>query len=276
MSERGKMMAGAVGKCEIGKVSVIMPAYNCAPYIKEAVESVVAQTYENWELIIVDDCSGDGTGELIKELAGTDSRIRSFVNPKNRGAAVSRSRAIAAASGQYVAFLDSDDRWEPLKLEKQLAFMRKVGADFSCTAYSKMDTAGNDLGVRRVPPGRTDYRKCVRLSNPIGNSTVIYDQSRLGKFRVPDIRKRNDFALWLQILKKTDCCYGMEEVLCHYRIGLSDSVSGDKSDLVKYHWQLYRRIEGHGVLRSLYEVGCWAFVKGTGIGLSRAKGKKQR
>lgn len=111
----------------------------------------------------------------------------------------------------------------------------------------------------------------IRLSNPIGNSFVMYDQDALGKFEVPPIRKRNDFALWLRILKKTDYCYGMEEVLGTYRMGRPGSVSSNKLKQGKFHWELYHEIEGHSVIRSLYELGCWAWVKGTGIGIDKRK-----
>lgn len=113
------------------------------------------------------------------------------------------------------------------------------GAKFSATGYGWMDEEGNDLHTVFIPPKKTDYKKMIRLSNPIGNLSVMYDQEVLGKFEVPQIKKRNDFALWLNILKKTDCCYGMEEVLGTYRVGRTDSVSSNKLKQAKYHWQLY-------------------------------------
>ena len=157
------------------------------------------------------------------------------------------------------------------KLEKQIAFMERTGAKFSATGYQWMDENGNDLHTVLIPPKKTDYKKMIRLSNPIGNLSVMYDQDALGKFEVPPIKKRNDFALWLQILKKTDYCYGMEDVLGVYRIGRTRSVSSNKLKQAKYHWQLYHEIEGHSVFRSLHELGCWAFVKGTGIGIDKRK-----
>ena len=170
-----------------------------------------------------------------------------------------------------MAFLDSDDLWMPDKLEKQIAFMERTGAKFSATGYGWMDEEGNDLHTVFIPPKKTDYKKMIRLSNPIGNLSVMYDQEALGKFEVPPIKKRNDFALWLKILKKTDYCYGMEEVLCTYRMGRAGSVSSNKLKQAKYHWQLYHEIEGHNVVSSLYELGCWAWVKGTGMGIDKRK-----
>lgn len=254
-------------------VSVIMPTYNCGKYIAESVQSVLAQSMEDWELEIVDDCSTDETEEILESFLAKDSRIHYFRLPKNGGPAAARTEAIRRSSGKYAAFLDSDDLWAKDKLEKQLAFMEKTGVLFSCTAYGLMDADGKDQHTVIIPPKKTNYQKCIRLSNPIGNLTAMINQEKLGKFEVPPIRKRNDFALWLQVLKKTKYCYGMEEVLATYREGREGSVSSNKLKQAEYHWQLYHEIEGHGVLRSVREMGCWAFVKGTGIGLNRQKVK---
>lgn len=251
-------------------VSVIMPTYNCGAYIADSVRSVIAQTVTDWELQIVDDCSTDDTRAIVEQLAAQEPRIHYRCLAQNGGPAAARTEALRRASGQYIAFLDSDDLWTPDKLEKQIAFMEKTGAKFSATAYDQMDEGGRALPTVCLPPHRTDYRKMLRLSNPIGNSTVMYDQSALGKFEVPPIRKRNDFALWLKILKKTPVCAGMDDMLTHYRVR-TDSISSNKLAQAKYHWQLYRDIEGLGLLKSLFYVGCWAFVKGTGLGLRRKK-----
>ena len=250
-------------------VSVIMPTYNCGKYISESVDSVINQTMKDWEIQIVDDCSTDNTYEVLKPYLEKYSNIHYYRLPRNGGPAVARTEAIKRAQGKYCAFLDSDDLWGPEKLEKQIAFMERTGAKFSCTAYAQMDTDGNNLHTVMVPPKKTSYQKCIRLSNPIGNLTVMYNQEALGKFEVPLIKKRNDFALWLQILKKTPYCYGMEDVLGTYRIGRAGSVSHNKLSQARYHWQLYHKIEGHNVVRAAIELGCWAFVKGTGIGLDK-------
>ena len=250
------------------KVSIVMPTYNCAEYIAESISSVLTQTWSDWELLISDDCSGDNTAEVVAQFR--DARIRYLQNEQNRGTAAARNRALQCADGRWVAFLDSDDVWMPQKLEKQIAFMEVQGAKFSCTAYTQMDADGDPLHIGIIPPARTDYKKCIRLSNPIGNSTVMYDQAALGKFRVPEIKKRNDFALWLQILKQADC-FGLDEFLCRYRRGRPGSISGNKLGLLKYHWQLYHDIEGHGTLRSLYELGCFAVVKGLGLGINKVE-----
>lgn len=251
------------------QVSVIMPTYNCGRFIASSIESVLAQTVHDWEIQIVDDCSTDNTEEIIQPYLETYRTIHYYKLPGNRGPAVARTEAIKRASGKYIAFLDSDDLWMPEKLEKQIRFMEEKQAAFSCTAYACIDGYGRDIHMIRVPPEKTDYKKMIRLSNPVGNLTVMYNQEKLGKYEVPMIEKRNDFALWLKILHDETYCYGMPDILALYRMGRPGSVSYNKLKQAKYHWELYRKIEKHGVLRSMYEVGCWAFVKGIGFGLNR-------
>ena len=255
-------------------VSVVMPTYNCGKYISKSIDSVIAQTMTDWELQIVDDCSTDNTAEIVGEYLERYPNIHYYKLPNNGGPAVARTEAIKRTTGKYVAFLDSDDLWMPEKLEKQVCFMQKTGAKFSATAYEQMDEEENNLHVVITPPKKTNYNKCIRLSNPIGNLTAMYDQEALGKIEVPTIRKRNDFAFWLQVLKKTEYCYGMNEVLAVYRKGRKDSVSSNKMKLAKYHWQLYHEIEGHNMIRSLCEILFWAWTKGTGLGLNRKKEKE--
>lgn len=250
-------------------VSVIMPTYNCAKFIPESINSVIAQTEKNWEIQIVDDCSSDNTKEVLEPYLKKYSNIHYYCLSRNSGPAVARTEAIRRATGKYVAFLDSDDLWTPDKLEKQIKFMQSTGATFSCGGYACMNESGKPLHYAFIPPDKTDYKMCIRLSNPIGNLTVMYDEEALGKFEIPPIRKRNDFALWLQILKKTRYCYGMTDIIGTYRMGRKNSVSNNKFRQIKYHWQLYHVIEKHGVVRSLYEIICWAFVKGTGIGIKK-------
>ena len=251
-------------------VSIIMPTYNCGAYIEDSIRSVIAQTVTDWELQIVDDCSTDNTREVVERLAAQEKCIHYTCFSRNQGPAAARTEALRRADGKYIAFLDSDDLWEPDKLERQLAFMEKTGAKFSATAYDQFDESGTPLPTVCLPPHKTTYRKMLLLSNPIGNSTVMYDQSALGKFEVPPIRKRNDFALWLKILRTTPYCMGMDDILTHYRVR-TNSVSSNKLAQAKYHWKLYWEIEGLGILKSLFYVGCWALIKGTGLGLRRQK-----
>lgn len=252
-------------------VSVIMPTYNCGKFIEQSIKSVIDQTVTDWELQIVDDCSTDETACIVKKYTEQFENIYYFRFSENKGPAAARSEAIKRSSGRYVAFLDSDDLWTNDKLEKQIEFMEKTGTVFSATAYSQISETGASLQTIHTPPARTDYAKMLRLSNPIGNSTVMYDQSKLGKYQVPLIKKRNDFALWLRILKSADACYGMDEVLAHYRLR-EDSVSSNKLGQARYHWQLYFHIEKLGLFKSAFYILCWAVVKGTGLGLNRRKG----
>lgn len=252
-------------------VSVIMPAYNCGEFIAQSVESVLAQSLKDWELLIVDDCSTDNTYEVLSPYLEQDVRIRYTRLEEKGGAQMARTRALSQARGKYVAFLDSDDLWDPSKLEKQAAYMEADGKAFSATAYGRIDREGKSKGVAFYPPERTDYKKMLRCSNPIGNSTVMYDREQLGEYTVPNIQKRNDFAMWLQILKNCDCCYGMPEVLSFYRVRDGSISTTNKLSLVKYHWRLYREIEGFGFLKSAWYVLCWAWVKGTGFGIDKRR-----
>jgi len=229
-------------------VSIIMPAYNCGDFIGIALDSVVAQTYQNWELIVVDDCSTDNTAEIVKEYMRRDSRIKYLRLDKNSGAAVARNTAIDIAKGKYIAFLDSDDVWFPNKLSKQIEFMKKNGYTFTCTSYTKIDEKGNYLRTVKARI-KNDYEDI--LKNCPGNSTVIYDSEKLGKFKVPNIRKRNDYVMWLQVIKKAKYLYGLQEPLSSYRIRRG-SLSKNKLTLVKYHWKVYREIEKLPLLKSVY------------------------
>ena len=238
-------------------VSIIMPTYNCAKFIKETIESVLNQTYENWELVIVDDCSNDNTEEVVERF--NDKRIKYHKLEKNSGAAVARTTAMKMATGNYMEFLDSDDLWKKDKLEKQLDFMKKNNYNFTCTAYEQIDEEGNKLNKVIKTKKKANYNR-ILLDCPVGNSTVVYNVDNLGKFEVPNIRKRNDDALWLQILKKEKFIYGMPDVLMEYRIR-NNSISSNKLSLIKYHWQLYREIEHLSVIRSAFHICWWGMIK---------------
>lgn len=238
-------------------VSIIMPTYNCAKFIGKTIESVIAQTYENWELIIVDDCSKDNTEEVVSKYK--DNRIKYHRLENNSGAAVARTEAMKKARGSYMSFLDSDDLWKKDKLEKQLEFMNKNNYNFTCTEYEQIDEEGNKLNKVIKVKKRADYNR-ILLDCPVGNSTVMYNVEKLGKFEVPNIRKRNDDALWLQILKEEKYIYGMPDILMEYRIR-SNSISSNKLSLVKYHWQLYRKIEHLSVFRSVFHICWWGMIK---------------
>lgn len=242
-----------------GKVSIIMPLYNSERYLEETLESVLNQTYKNWELIIVNDCSTDSSVEIVEKYIETEKKIKLFNLEKNSGPAVARNKAIEKASGKYIAFLDSDDLWYSDKLEKQLKFMVDNDYNFTATNYEQIDEFSNKTGKVLKTKDKADYKK-VLTSCPIGNLTVIYNVDKLGKFVIPNIRKRNDYVLWLQILKKEKYVYGLNEVLAQYRVH-DKSISSNKFDLVKYHWHIYRKIENLSIFRSIYHIVVWGLIK---------------
>ncbi|MBR6743028.1 MAG: glycosyltransferase family 2 protein [Clostridia bacterium] len=240
-------------------VSIIMPTYNCANFIARTLDSVQAQTYKNWELIIVDDRSEDNTKEIVDEYIKNDSRISYHLLDANSGAAVARTTAMNLAKGSYMAFLDSDDIWMPEKLERQIKWMTDNGYAFSCTAYEQIDEKDNSLNRVIKTVKKTDYNRLL-LDCPVGNSTVVYDVEKMGKFEVPNIRKRNDDALWLQMLKKEPYIWGMPDVLMRYRVR-KNSISSNKFKVIKYHWILYRDIEHLSVIRSAFHIFFWCVIK---------------
>ena len=238
-----------VNNLETIKVSIIMPAYNVARHIMSTIDSVIKQTHENWELLIVDDCSTDNTVDIITNYGKKDSRIKLFQLEKNSGAAVARNRAIEEATGEYLAFLDSDDKWDSEKLEKQLTFMIQNDYLFTSTNYiEQSDATGEVLGVVKSYD-ELDYWGL--LKHCPGNSTVMYNARELGKFFIPDIKKRNDFVMWLQVIKKAGILYGLDENLTTYTIR-EGSLSKNKTDLVKYQWKVFREIEKLSLPKAFY------------------------
>ena len=238
-------------------VSIIMPAYNCADFIGITLNSVIAQTYQNWEVIVVDDCSTDNTAEVLNEYISKDPRVKYFKMNSNSGAALARNKAVELAQGKYLAFLDSDDIWFPDKLTKQINFMKTNDYLFSCTEYTKIDENGNDLGRTIGVRKHSDYSDILK-KNP-GNSTVIYNAEAVGKITIPNIRKRNDYVMWLSVVKKAVKLYGLAEPLASHRIR-EGSLSKRKTDLVGYHWKVYRDIERLSLLRSCYLICYWVTV----------------
>lgn len=228
-------------------VSIIMPSYNTAKFISETIESVLAQTYPNWELIIVDDCSTDDTDAVVCPYLA-DDRIRYIKNEKNSGAAVSRNRALREAKGKWVAFLDSDDLWFPEKLEKQISFMKKNDYHFSYTNYIEIDETANPNGRSVTGPKKVTrhgmYNYCW-----MGCLTVMYDAETVGVIQIADIKKNNDYAMWLKVCKKADC-YLLDEVLAKYRKRSGSISNHGYTKLIKWHYKLYREAEQRSPLVS--------------------------
>jgi teichuronic acid biosynthesis glycosyltransferase TuaG len=204
------------------------------------INSVLAQTFNDWEMILVDDCSTDNSVAVASDFIARDSRVRLIRLDKNSGAAVARNTAIAGAVGRYIAFLDGDDLWQPDKLEKQLAFMRKHDAAFSYTAYRIVDEQGAEVSLFNVP-GQISYRDLLR-TNVVGCSTAVYDAGKLGKVYMPLIRRRQDFGLWLQLTRTSGVAHGLAEPLASYRLR-STSLSSNKLYAALYVWKLYREVE---------------------------------
>lgn len=235
-------------------VSIIMPTYKCGRFIAESIRSVQAQTYKNWELIVVDDCSEDGTVEAIIEFKNQDDRISLFHNVRNRGAAVTRNAALRHARGRWVAFLDSDDLWEPEKLEKQIRFMEGNGYLFSYTNYQEIDEESKGMGVFVSGPEHITKSGMFAFCWP-GCLTVMYDREKIGLVQIADIKKNNDYAMWLKVCQKADC-YLLPEVLAKYRRGRIGSVSSQSiSTMIKWHYKLFRDAESMGVFSSLWYTG---------------------
>ncbi len=230
-------------------VSVVMPAFNSEQYIGEAIESVIRQSYTNWELIVVDDFSADRTPEIVDYYLAQDRRIKFVRLEKNYGASKARNTAMDLASGKYIAFLDSDDIWLPEKLAAQISFMKREHVLFSCTSYRKVNRNGEDSGQVVRAREKLDYEGILKRCP--GNSTVVYNAESLGKFTVPDIRKRNDYALWLQVIKKAKFLYGLDEPLASYRVRYN-SLSSRKIPLVEYQWKVFRSIEKLPLAKSCY------------------------
>lgn len=231
-------------------VSVVMPVYNCEDFLDETIKSVLKQSYTNWELIIVDDGSTDNSEMIIKSYLS--EKIKYFKLDENSGAALARNKAIEEASGTYIAFLDSDDLWHRYKLEKQINFMIKNNYLFTSTLYKRINEYNNKLTWVVKHFRKRDYN--LLLQRCPGNSTVIYNCKVLGKTYIPNIRKRNDYVMWLSIIKKSVFIYELDEVLCYYRIR-NNSLSKNKIKLVKYQWFVYRDIEKLPLFKSIYILG---------------------
>lgn len=216
-------------------VSIIMPSYNTGKYIKDSIESVISQTYTNWELLIVDDCSTDNTDDVVAQFS--DDRIKYLKNEINSGAAISRNRALREAKGKWIAFLDSDDIWHAEKLECQLAFMKEHGYAFTFTDY-RIQLNGNWLPYINTGPDVVNKRKMYNYCY-FSTITVIYDVDVIGLIQIPNLRKNNDYAMWLQAIEKSNA-YRLPKCLSYY-IKHDDSISGgSKLKLIKWHYILFK------------------------------------
>jgi len=233
--------------------SIVMPMYNSKNYVLEAIQSVLNQTYRNWELIIVDDGSTDNSVALVKEFINKDNRIKLIVNQENLGAAISRNKAIKASRGHYIAFLDADDLWLPTKLEKQVKVLEAGKADVCFSSYEQINESGQSLNTTVQALPVLNYNKLLK-SNYIGNLTGIYNAHTLGKITSPNLRKRQDWLLWLKAIKTSNKpAIGLQEPLALYRVR-SNSMSSNKLNLLKYNYWVYKKGLGYSTFQSIIKM----------------------
>ena len=232
------------------EVSIITPVYNAEAFLTETIESVLDQTYENFEYLLIDDCSTDGSASLVKDFADTDSRIKYIKLSENSGAAVARNTGLKNSQGRYIAFIDSDDKWYPEKLDKQLAFMKENKKAFTYTKYERITEEDGEVIGAPAFPARLDYSGLLK-NTAIACSTVVIDRQVIGDFRMPLVRKGQDTATWLKILKKHDYAYLVDEVLNQYR-AREGSLSSDKFSALKRTWNTYRNIEKLPLPKAIY------------------------
>ncbi len=247
-----------------GLVSIVVPVYNAERFIEETIFRVQAQTYDSWELLLVDDCSTDRSRELISRRSAEDRRVRLIAQEHNGGAARARNRGIREAGGQYICFLDADDIWMPGKLERELAFIRHVqgerdpDAGFVFMGYEFADGSGAGLGKVVHVPARITYQQALK-NTTIFTSTVMIDRDKIpdADICMPCVASE-DTATWWRLLKKYGAAYGLDENLVRYRRS-ADTLSSNKLTAVRRIWNLYRRQERLSVTRSVYCMCFWAF-----------------
>lgn len=242
------------------KVSVITPLYNCEEYIEKTILSVQNQDYKNWEMILVDDCSTDNTYSIVNKIALNDPRIKLYKQEVNGGAAKARTRAMRAAKGRFIAYLDADDLWLPTKMSRQVEFMLKNKIGFSCTSYQVIDNSGKSLNKQVHMLQSVDYIGFL-TNNLLQTVGIMVDTDIINKqyLVMPDIRRRQDAATWLKILKAGYKCYGLDEILAEYR-RTTNSLSSNKFKAISGIWNLYRNIEHLSLPFSCYCFVRYAFL----------------
>ncbi len=230
-------------------VSVIMPAYNAEAFIADSIQSVLAQTYPNWELLVIDDTSSDKTKEIVKGFSEKDKRIKLLENDSNLGTHHSRNKGIKAAQGDLIAFLDADDQWKPGKLYTQVKILQKENVAACFSSYELISENGEPLNKMIEALPRLSYEKLLK-ANYVGNLTGIYDAQKIGKIYCPEISKRQDWALWLKVIEKGGPMKGIEESLAMYRVR-KNSISRNKLEMLKYNFKVYHEVLGYSYFSSL-------------------------
>lgn len=224
---------------DYGLVSIITPSYNCSRFIGETIDSILSQSYHKWELLITDDCSTDNSREIISEYCRRDSRIRLFKLDNNSGAGAARNNSIKEATGRYIAFCDSDDRWYPNKLEEQLTFMTQNNVTLSYTSYDVCNEDDHLIGYIKCLPKLSRFK--ILRDNGIGCLTAIYDVSKIGKKFMPTVRKRQDWCLWINIIKEIGEAHGLQKALALYRVR-SGSISSNKIEMLRHNFNVYYKV----------------------------------
>lgn len=238
-------------------VSIITPCYNSSMFISQTIESVLAQTYQAWEMIIVDDCSSDDTRDIIEEYIEKENRVKLIKLKKNSGPSAARNKAIEEAKGRYIAFLDSDDVWMPVKLENQTNFMKENNILLSYSSYHLIDENGTQLGTF-ITKDIATYEELLRTCY-IGTLTAIYDASKIGKQYLDNINIGHlDYVLWLKILKNIGMAKGLLQPLAKYRI-YDNSYSANKIKAAKWQWYIYRNVENLSLPKSTYYFASYAY-----------------
>lgn len=231
-------------------VSIITPVYNAEIFLSETIKSIQNQTYENWELLLVDDCSKDNSAKIIKEFQISDDRIKYIKLEKNSGASVSRNTGIKNAKGRFIAFADSDDLWETEKLKIQVNYMLKHNYGFTFTSYRYMKENGFKTNKVAKAPFKINYNGLLK-NTIIGCSTVVIDRNIVGDFEMPLVRRGQDTATWLQILRREKYAYGIQMDLVNYRL-VGDSLSSNKIKALKRTWNTYRNVEKLNIFKCSY------------------------
>ena len=234
---------------EENKVSIIIPVHNAEKFIGKTIESVLNQTYKNWEMLLFNDKSKDDSLKIIKKYSEKDERIKVIDSKENVGVVVARNKLIEIATGEFIAFLDADDYWREQKLEKQIKYMKEQNALISCTEYIRVtedEKEINDIIIKEI----ITYEDMLK-NNYLGCLTVVYNANKLGKRYFKEREKNEDYVLWLEIVKETKIIFGLKENLAFYRV-LNNSRSSNKIKVAKDRWEVYRKVERLSLFKSIY------------------------
>lgn len=236
-------------------VSIIVPVYNAGRFLDDTINTVLEQTYTNWELLLINDCSKDNSKDVYTKYK-SDKRIIWYDQEKNSGAALTRNKGIELSKGKYLCFLDADDLWDKQKLEKQIKFIKDNNYVFTFTGYEFADENGNPTGKKVYVPNKINYKKALK-NTTIWTSTVMFNMDKIEKedIYMPNVRRGQDTATWWKVLKKIDNAFGLNEILSYYR-RTNDSLSSNKIKALKRTWYLYRNVEKLDLLKSSYNF-CW-------------------